>query len=999
MAGVAVRLLGTIEVTGPLGTAELAPGRQRALVGLLALEAGRVVSQHRLVDALWGEDPPRTAIRSLQSYVARVRRALETCGLPDTLRTHDPGYVLHVDANDVDAYRFDGLRARARELAGRGELREAAVALRSSLDLWRAGPLTDGLIYGWGEAAALRLSEARLVATEELWEIELSLGHHGEALPELEHLAALHPTRERLIGQLMLAQHRSGRGTEALETYRRHRTLMIDELGVEPGLEVQRLHTAILQHDPAIAAADGLTQRRPAQLPPPVGYFVGRETQVAQLDRLIAEESTEDEDPQPVVVICGPAGIGKTSLVTQWARRHPGRFSHGQIFVDLRGHDPATAMSVDEAMSHLFGAMGLPAEAVPKGVAEQSTQLRSLLHDRRMLVVLDNAATTDQVLPMVPATRSCLLVVTSRNQLPGIAAHHRAVSLRLDLLNHDDSVRLLSKVLGPERTAREPEATARLAELCGHMPLALRIAAAKLAALGEHSIAGFAAELANQDRLDALSVEGDSRSLRAVLATAHRALAPGPALVFGRLGLHPGLVLGPHSAAALAGIGLRQARSALETLATAHLISEVASERYRFHDLVRLYAAECTPESERAAAIGRLFDWYLAVGAAANRLIDRGRDRVTPTFADPPQLPAMPDAAAALSFLDGEQANLVPVAACAAQTGAPQAAWQLAYLMVGFLDLRGHTREREEMWRCGLEAAKAIGDPTTLGLAHSGLGLAHIRMRRFDEGLRRLEIAMDLMRSAGDKRGEGHAHNNIALVHTKRRRFREAAEAFQRALEIHEAGDHPLGVALALNNLGYVLSMMDDTGAALEHLTRGLSVARALDSSRIEAAVLRTIGNVHHHAGDHKQALYFLQQALDIKRQVHDDSYQVEALNDLSAIHAHAADWDAAIAAAKQALSLARTLDDRHLESAAGLCLGRALTGRGDLAAAAGALGEALALRRRIPDEFEEALLYQELAVLAERRGDHAECRSLRRDAIALYESANAAAEAAALRG
>lgn len=344
-----------------------------------------------------GEEPPRTAVHSLQSYVARVRRALETCGLPDTLRTHDPGYILDINADHIDAFRFDGLRARARELAERGDLREAAAALRSGLDLWRADPLTDGPVYGWGEAAALRLSEARVMATEDYWEIELSLGNHGQALPELERLAALHPTRERLIGQLMLAQHRSGRGGEALETYRRHRNLMIQELGVEPGPEVRRLQTAILQRDPSIDLRPASTLlERPAQLPPPVGYFVGRESQAARLDRVIAEEPTDD--PQPVVVICGPAGIGKTSLVTEWARRHPDRFPHGQIFVDLRGHDPAAAMSVDEAMSHLLRAMGPPAEAVPKTVVEQSIRLRSVLHDRRVLVVLDNAATTDQVL-------------------------------------------------------------------------------------------------------------------------------------------------------------------------------------------------------------------------------------------------------------------------------------------------------------------------------------------------------------------------------------------------------------------------------------------------------------------------------------------------------------------------------------------------------------------------------------------------------------------------
>jgi tetratricopeptide (TPR) repeat protein len=593
-------------------------------------------------------------------------------------------------------------------------------------------------------------------------------------------------------------------------------------------------------------------------------------------------------------------------------------------------------------------------------------------------------------------------MVTSRNQLAGVAAHHRVLAIRLDLLQPSDSVSLLSKVLGGERTDAEPQATAELAELCGHLPLALRIAAAKLVSLSGQRIADFVAELRGHDRLDALAVEGDSRSVNAVFATAYRALTPQPALVFRSLGLHPGVTFGPHATAALTHLGTRQAQATLDTLSTAHLVNEVGPGRYRFHDLVRLYAVERAqaeiPADGRAAAIGRLLDWYLAVGDTANRLIDPGRDRVALAWEAKPALPPFPDIDSVLSFLDLEYPNLVPITAHAAHHGAEQAAWQLAYLMVGYLDSRGHAREREQMWRWGLAAATKLDDLTVKGLAHSGLGLAHIRMRRFAEGLRELETALDLMRATGDKRGEGHALSNMALVYSKQRRYQEAADFYHRALEIHEAGDHAHGVALALNNLGHVLALTGQTGLALSYLERGLRVAKELGSGRVQAALLRTIGNVHHRAGDYPLAVGFLHEALDLKRMVHDDSYQVEALNDLATFHAAAGDWEAALSSATQALDLATALGDQHLQAAAGLRLGRALIGRGELAAAGERLRQALELRHQTPDEFEEAMLHEQLARLAALRGRHDESGALRDRAISLYESANAIPEAEALR-
>ncbi|MEV4539852.1 BTAD domain-containing putative transcriptional regulator [Asanoa sp. NPDC049518] len=464
---VRVRVLGPVTVDGPAGPAALVGARQRTLLALLALGAGEVVPRSRLVDALWGEDPPRTAVRTLHSHVSRVRQALESCGLPGVLITKEPGYLLRLPRDEVDAHRFeDGVRAARARVSDEPE--RAAALLTESLAWWRGDALADGEPDGWGRAETRRLAEIRLTATEDLWHVNLRLGRHAEAVPELERLATAHPTRERLVELLMRALFHCGRHVDALDRYRRLRTHLVTEFGVDPAPRIDDLHAAILRGELGRGAPTV------AGLPPRVGHFAGRTAERHALGRWLTAETTQ------IMVVRGSAGIGKTALVVEWAHEVAEHFPGGVVFVDLRGHDPDTALTPGEVIARVLDGLGVPPDRLPVSVEQRVAHYRSLANDRRTLVVLDNAGTADHVLPLVPNSPRSRILVTSRHRLAAASAYHSVLHIELDVLGAGDARSLLGQVVGGERVAAEPAAADQLVELCGRIPIALRVAAARL---------------------------------------------------------------------------------------------------------------------------------------------------------------------------------------------------------------------------------------------------------------------------------------------------------------------------------------------------------------------------------------------------------------------------------------------------------------------------------------------------------------------------------------
>ncbi|GIH11522.1 SARP family transcriptional regulator [Rhizocola hellebori] len=1019
MLSAQVRVLGPVEVVGPHGPAALVGAKQRAVLALLALNAGTVVPQWRLVDALWGDPPPRTAVKSLQSHVARVRQALAVCGLPEVLTTRESGYALMLPPDTVDAWRFEQRVRQARENLADGVITKAADHLRDGLALWHHDvALADAEVTGWAEAELDRLSEVRLTALEDWWDAQLQLGRHDTAVGELDRLLVTHPLRERLVGLYMLALYRCDRHNTALQAYHRLRARLADEMGVDPGPDLTRLHTLILRRDPALRPQSGGPATvatvsaaqpavpRPAQLPARVGHFTGRVHELATLDRLM-NRSTADgaESEVQVAVISGPAGIGKTALAVQWAHRMTDRFRDGQLFVDLRGHEPESALSPADALSHMLRSLGVPADRIPTEPTEQASLYRSLLHSKQILILVDNGGTAEDILPLVPAGSANLLVVTSRHTMAALATHHAVCAIGLEVLDDGDAMSLLTKLVGPAAVQREPAAAAELIRLCDRMPLAIRIAAAKLCTgIGTADAAGrplgtLAGELAGANRLDALAIDGGSRSVRAVFASAYRALRPASAHLFRLLGLHPGTTVCLQLAAAMADLPLALAREVIGELVNAHLVTEVSPGRLRLHDLIALFAHQCAmaecsaPAREEATA--RMLDWYLAVAAEANRIIDPGRDRVTPALRFAlAQLPFPAEPEPALAFLESERANLLPVARFALQHGHTDVPWQLTYLLTGFYDSCGHWLERVLLCHLGVAAAQAGGDPATEGLMRSALGVAYIAIRRFDEALQSLYEALPLMRSSGDMRGVGHVHNNIAAAYSGLRRFGEAVDAFREALEVHTAHGHRLGIALALNNTGHTYVRMGKPELSSRDLTMALQISREIGNRRLEAAALHSLGEADLRGGAAEGALDHFGAALAVYQEMGDRQYQAETLHGIGLAYLTRGEPATATGHLHRALTLAHEIADPHLEAIVRHALAQAYLSAGELAAARTQLDLALAARVWVPDTYEEANLHRDLGELEQRCGDPESAAYHWELAVRLYQKVNATDEA-----
>ncbi|MFT7835992.1 BTAD domain-containing putative transcriptional regulator [Saccharothrix sp. BKS2] len=992
-------LLGRVRAIGPAGPATLRGARQRAVLGLLALHAGQVLPVGRLVDAVWGEDPPRTAVRTLHSHVARLRQALDACGLGPVLRTSNPGYALDVPPELVDALRFEQQVRAAARAAELGAATEALAGFRAAAELWRGEPFADAPLSGWGVREVERLHELRLSALEGRWDAELRLGNHAGAAEQLPRLLAEHPAREGLVELHVLALYRGGRHTEALAALHRARRRIAEELGAEPGPRLLALHSAVVRRDPALSGAPA-AGAGPAQLPARAGYFTGRDDELAELDRVL----DEPDDDQPVVVVSGAAGVGKTALAVEWAHRVAHRFPDGQVFLDLRGHDARRAATAADALAHLLRSLGLPEDRLPGGTAERAALYRSLLRDKRCLVVADDAGPVEQVLPLVPGAGGSLLLVTGRRSPAALAAYCAVRPLALDVLAHRSSVALLARVLGARRVERERGPTARLARLCGGMPLALRIAAARLTGEPAAPIAGLAAELAGADRLGALAVDGDTRTVRTVLTSAYLPLELSQTRMFRLLGLAPGTTFTASLGAALCDVPLEVGRAAARELRAAHLITAVGPDRYRFHDLIREFARQRAREDETEAAtteVGhRLVDWYLLVADRANRVLDPRRDLVTPTPRHPaPDLPPLADQQGALALLEAERPNLVPVARFARETGRLAAAWQFTYLLTSFYDATGHWRERVELCRQGTAAAGELGDPLAEAEMLRALGVAHYMTRRLHEALDTHVLALQAARAAGDLDGEGHVYNNLANTYAELRRFDEAVAAHRLAVaRCRSAGNH-LGLALSQRNLGNTLVRTGRAGEALEPLLDALARFRRLDAPRLEAATLDTLGEARMALGDHRQALATLAEALELTRRTGYVWMEMETLLHTGAVHLLREDFAAAADRFELALAISREHRHPHVEAVALDRLGQACLGRGDLDAAREHLERALAVRRTVPDGYEHATVHRHLAELEERSGDGAAAASHRARAGELYRQENATAEAEAVTG
>jgi DNA-binding SARP family transcriptional activator/tetratricopeptide (TPR) repeat protein len=852
------------------------------ILAALALRAGQALSYDELAEIVWDGAPPVAARVAIRNYVKRLRHVLGPMAGRRIL-TRDPGYALDAVPDEVDALRFTALSMRA--AAAVRQLKEAPRdhtsgalgtwdVLGEALGLWRGQPLADVPSHMLVAAEVPRLDALRMQALEWRMDAGLAQGRHAELAGELAQLVAEHPLRERFQAQLMLALYRCGRQAEALAAYQRARRMLVDELGVEPGRELQDLQAGILAGDPSLAAP-GPAQASlvpagmvPRQLPAGVAHFTGRVAELAALRAWQREASGAGESAK-VMVIDGTAGAGKTALAVHWAHQAAGDFPDGQLYVNLRGFDPSDApVAAADALRWFLGAFGVTEERMPASADEQAAMYRSLLAGKRVLVVLDNARDAAQVRPLLPGSPSCLAVVTSRARLPGLAAIEGARLVPLDVLTAADARELLVSRLG--KRARAEAAARQLAELCSRLPLALSIVAARAAARPYLPLAELARELTDATgRLDALDAGDPAASVRAVFSWSCQQLSEPAARLFRLLGLHAGPDITLAAAASLAGLAPTRAKALIGELADANLVAEHAPGRYAFHDLLRAYAAELaattSTDAERRDALHRVLDHYLHTVLPGSRLLNPARLQVPLT---PPRSGVTPepmaDLSESLAWFDAERHVLHAAITQASEMGFDAHAWQLPWTLMLFFDRQGYWHDQIAIQRIAIAAAKRLGDLAAQARAYRDLGTAFGRSGAFVDAEACYYQALDLHRQLGDRLGQARVHNEIACMAEQQGHPDEALGHAQQSLALYQAEGNQAGMARALNGVGWLHGQLGEYEESLRYCVQALGLSSGVGDPLNEACTWDSMGYAHYQLGRQAEAISCFRTAVGI---------------------------------------------------------------------------------------------------------------------------------------
>ncbi|MFE1962330.1 ATP-binding protein [Streptomyces sp. NPDC059479] len=676
-------------------------------------------------------------------------------------------------------------------------------------------------------------------------------------------------------------------------------------------------------HGHGTPGEDGSPNPMPRQLPADIRGFVNRTHELDELNAVLA-----DEDGRPLVisvcVIAGTAGAGKTSLALRWAHQVQDRFPDGQLYVNLRGYDPGAPVTAQDALHRFLGSLGVRPGSVPQDPDSAAALYRSLLADRRMLIVLDNAATVGQVRPLLPGSAGCLVVVTSRSRLSGLAVRDGARRLTLGTLPQPEAVALLRAVTAGYRPEDDPDKLTELAGLCARLPLALRIAAERAASHPHMKLDDLIADLRDESALwDALSTGDDeeAEAVRTVFAWSYRALPERAARLFRLLGLHPGPEFGLHAAAALAGLTVPKTRQLLDSLVGAHLLEQTAPDRYQFHDLLRAYATDQAqheePPEERSAALCRVLDWYLHTADAAQSWISPAELHLSLT---PPvegvQPLSFPDYDTAVDWSEREHTNLLQ-AVQAAATVDDRLAWQLTAVLANAQPPSAAFADWPSVGRLGLEAARRLGDRSAEAQLLTELGMSHTRNNRLTESHASHSVALGIWRELGDRLGEAHSLNLIGLFHLRTRQLADAASYFEQALTVFREQDAAHWEATTLSNLAsthYRAGRLPEASAAAR---QALAAHRALSNQRGEGNVLRLLSHVEHEQGDEEKALGTAREALDIALTLRDhrlEGYWLLTLGDAQLANGQPTE---ALASYQRSATLHRRLGNRSREAMA----------------------------------------------------------------------------------
>ena len=995
------RILGPLEIAVGQGRFELGGARQQVVVATLLLSANKVVSMNRLLEAIYGEDLPPTSRAQAQIAISSLRRSFASHSTVPVIATQAHGYVIRVEGGRLDSERFQDLVGAARTARAAGDVDLAVAKYRDALRLWR-GPALDGIDSQLLRAAANRLDEQRIATNEDRLMLELELGRHHELVGELTELVDENPLRERLRGQLMLAMYRCDRTADALEVYRQARRTMIDELGIEPGEHLQHLENAIRAGDPALDLPAEPVRIQPVKqavislLPTDIADFTGRTEQIRLIrQHLVQRDSAQVTGAVPVVVIVGKGGIGKTSLAIRVSHEIAPHFPGGQLFANLH---TVASLRVDpmQMLERFLRALGVPGSQIPEGLDERAEVYRNLLADRKVLVVLDDAASESQVAPLLPGNGAAAVMITSRSRLAGLAG---APHVEVNVFDDGKSRDLLGRIVGAERVRAEPEATAAVAVHCGHLPLALRIAGARLAARPHWSIQQLAARLADESRrLDELR-HGDM-GIRPSISLTYESTSEQARRLFRRLALLDLPHFSSWLSAALIDEPLERAEDLLDDLVSAQLIEITGTGsgahcQYRFHDLIRVFARERLAVEESAAerkeALERALGSLLYLADEAHRRYYGGDYMLIRSQARRWPLPGkLADRLVAdpLAWYDRERTTLVSGVRQAAQAGFAELSWSLALSAVILFEVRVYHDDWQETHEIALEATRKARSRRGQAAMLYSISSLHLAQQRFELSRRELAMAAQLFRETRDVQGVGHVIQNIACLDRMSGQLADAADRYAQALAIFRRTGDNMAVACLLRQLAQMKAEFQQFDDAMELLSEALGLCRVARCRRIEAQVLYRMGEVWLLTRDVPRAVATFTQALSIARDIGDSVGEAFALQSIGVARLRQGEAGQAQEALSRALDLARSIGERLAEA-------RALTGLSELALADGEPGEAVAYGRRAATIFHgmqtplyEAQALTWLSKAHAARGDAEDAASAAADAVVLRAKA-----------
>ncbi|MET7426870.1 BTAD domain-containing putative transcriptional regulator [Dactylosporangium sp. NPDC005555] len=893
------------------------------LLAILLLELGKPVPSRRLATLLAGDDASDAARVTLRSHVAHLRRALEPGergrrgkGLIATVgHGTAAGYRLDLEPACVDAVRFEESLREGRRLLALGDAGQAdrAVAiLRTALDRWHGEPYADLADKPFALVEIARLRAVHRAALLTYAEATNELGRHAEAMGDLTGAVAADPYDESLRCMLALTLYRDGRTDEAAEVCR-HGLALLSRRGIDAP-QLHALQRDILRREVRQPTSGSVGRPSvPRMLPPDLPCFVGR---VQELSTAEARLIGRDEQRSAILLVLGPAGVGKTSSSLRLAHRLAPRFPDGQLYANLRGFDAvATALTPTEVLRAFLEALGVAPEKIPANLNAQMARYQAQLRDRRILIILDNAHSAEQVRPLLPSSTTSVTVVTSRNRMSSLIAVDGAHPLTLGLLDEDEAGQLVHDRIGTDRAGKEPEAVSDIARLCAGLPLALSIAAARAAANPQFTLRSLADDLAGAGVLDRLADSDSSVDVRAVFSWSYRALTPAAARLFRLLGQHPGPEFTAASAASLAGVSRRAANALLAELTGAHLTGEPVPGRYVLHDLLRAYAGELSEaEPERHAALRRVLDHYLRSAVAADRVLMPYR---LPVAVVAPQEGVIPEDIAEvdpIAWFTVEHQTLIAMVGWAAQAGLDRHAWQLAWAAATYLGRGSYWHDVLTTQSLALSAASRLDDRSAQAQCRRELSHALAGLGRPEQARDQLHRALTDLADVADPNGEAYIHLS----------------------------------------LGWLCELQDDRRAATHHDRVALDLFRQGGDRSGQARALNAVGWDHAQVGNYRQAIGYCRQALSLHAELGDDAGAVNTWDTLGYAYQHLGDYTIAVECYEQALRL--NVGHRFKEAEALAHLGDCHHALGDMTAAATSWGRAYAIMIELRTDGAEAV-------------------------------------------